>query len=221
MKELAYRKRVAELLHGDSATVVQELSLRYRMGDYFKGRVFGMPDVSLDIVSLNRKSKFELYELKMLDSQDIWTGKFIGQMLHYNFLFRTECWNELAGRFAMRARNQGFVHGDIGRILSQLAGCGKGEDYREGDKYARFESLALVVCGGKGYELAAGFNPIIWSFWFEFGEMLKSQKLKFKVFHAYLENGELEFHNLKKLNVDGFLTDGARRAYEADELSSS
>lgn len=217
MRETGYRSLVAQKIHNDENTVVEELQLRYEIGNYKRGKTFGMPDVFLDLVEMDKKGSFHLYELKMLNANDLWNGKFLGQILLYRFLFGTEHWNELAGRFAMKANsNPSLVHGDIGSILIRLGSYGDGEVYREGDRFANFKSASLVVCGGKGYELAAGYNPIIWSFWVDFSEILKSVKLDFNIYHAYFEGGSIILKSITDISVNGSLTPGAAAAFEKE-----
>ena len=221
MKETEYRSLVAKKLSGENRTIVEELQLRYDIGSYKMGKIFGMPDFSCDIISFDENEEFHLYELKILENNEIWTGKFFGQLLAYRFLFRTEPWNELAGRFAMRnSKKPGLVHGCIGRILVHLGSYGTREVAKPNDKNAEFKSLNLIVCGGNGYELAAGFNPIIWSYWVEFELILKEIKVDFNIYHFYKDNDIFYLDHLCKLSVDddshGGLRPGARIALEKD-----
>jgi hypothetical protein len=74
------------------------LDLKYEIGKFRKGKSFGMPDTILDVVEFDEDKNFHLWELKLLNSPELWSGKFFGQMMLYNFLFSTEPWSELCGR---------------------------------------------------------------------------------------------------------------------------
>ena len=93
---------------------VGKLPLRYQIGKYFKGKTLGMPDCELDIVSVDSHQDFHLWELKKLNSNELNTGKFMGQLMLYDFLFTTEPWNELFGRFCTKGEsNRAQVVGDL------------------------------------------------------------------------------------------------------------
>lgn len=152
------------LLHSNS-TLAPHIELKYAIGKYYRGREFGMPDTIPDVIEFDEDEKFHLWELKLLNASEVWTGKFFGQLMLYNFLFSTEPWDELAGRFVTCANKKDDFVGDIGKVLMHLASYGTGSEAKEGDRTANFSTWNLCVCGGKGYELAAGVNPAIWSFW--------------------------------------------------------
>lgn len=172
-----------------------------------------MPDHYLDIISFD-KGKYHLYELKMIDAADLWNAKFFGQIMWYRFLFQTEPLNELIGRFAKRAENSHLVQGNIGEILSDLASLGNGEDAHETYARAKFSSLNLIVCGGDGFELAAKFNPAIWSFWVYFSDILKPLDVEFHVYHAFMNEGQLEFFHIRELTIDNLPTKGSEMAWK-------
>jgi hypothetical protein len=77
------------------------VDLKYEIGKYTKGKDITMPDAIPGVIEFDEDSNFHLRELRLITSSEIWNGKFFGQMLRYNFLFLTEPWNELAGRFAV------------------------------------------------------------------------------------------------------------------------
>ncbi|MEM6517596.1 MAG: hypothetical protein AAF688_15550 [Bacteroidota bacterium] len=141
------------------------LELKYNIGKYYKGKEFGMPDTIPDVIEFDENGDFHLWELKKLDNPEAWNGKFFGQLMLYNFLFCTEPWNELLGRFAMRnAKENSGIRGDIEKVLGHLAQYGEDEVAKDDDKNAQFKTWNLVVCGGYGFEIAAGVNPLAWSY---------------------------------------------------------
>jgi hypothetical protein len=178
-----------------------KLDLKYDSGKYTNRKSFGMPDTILDVVEFDERKKFHLWELKLLTSNEFVTGKFYGQMMLYNFLFSTEPWNELVGRFAFAGQRKGFV-GDVGKILSYLAGFGTGEVAKESDKHASFSTWNLCVCGGFGYELAAGFNPIAWSLWIIGEEYFHAKMPPINFWHFFETKQGFVLKEMKHLSVD-------------------
>jgi hypothetical protein len=179
---------------------VPHLQLRYDIGNYSKGKTFGMPDTILDVVEFDENNDFHLWELKLIDSNELWTGKFFGQMMLYNFLFATEPWNELCGRFSFAGKKPDFK-GDLGRVLMHLASYGKGEVAEEGDSNASFKSWNLCVCGGSGYELAAGYNPVSWSFWIIADEYFEEAIPSLNIWHLFPTDESLVLSRMTDLSV--------------------
>jgi hypothetical protein len=179
------------------------LDLKYSIGKYNKGRDFGMPDTILDVVEFDDSGNFHLWEMKKIESPEVWNGKFFGQLMLYNFLFNTEPWNELLGRFAMRnnSTNNG-IKGDIGKILGHLSTYGKGEVAKPKDKNAKFKTWNLVVCGGNGYEIAAGVNPIAWSFWIIAEEYFKKSIPEFHFHQFYKDANDWNLITLPHADID-------------------
>jgi hypothetical protein len=178
-----------------------KLELKYDIGKYTNRKSFGMPDTIPDVVEFDESKKFHLWELKLLTSNEFITGKFYGQMMLYNFLFSTEPLNELIGRFAFAGQRKGFV-GDVGRILSHLAEFGTGEVAKESDKHASFSTWNLCICGGSGYELAAGFNPIAWSLWIIGDEYFHAKMPSIKFWHFFETNQGFALNEMENLSVD-------------------
>ncbi|MEP0885213.1 hypothetical protein NDI49_27050 [Trichocoleus sp. ST-U3] len=218
-----YQRRFLEFIHlnkPDSAFVPQ-LALRYNIGKYERGKQYGMPDFESDIIEFDKDNKFHLWELKLWNSGEVESGKFLGQMMAYDFIFSTEPWNELAGRFFTKgnARNNG-IKGEWQKAAGHLAfEYGSGGEYQEGDKFASFSSWNLVVCGGKGYELAAGFNPIIWHYYCHFPGVYLSKNLpSLKIFHFYQVSNGYDFRSIEELTIydEGGLHPDADKAFNTD-----
>jgi hypothetical protein len=55
-----------------------------------------------------------------------------------------------------------------------LGSYGSGEIAEDSDPNAVFKSWNLCICGGSGYELAAGYNPVAWSCWIIAEEYFKT-----------------------------------------------
>ncbi len=179
------------------------IELKYNIGKYHKGKEFGMPDTVPDVIEFDEHSNFHLWELKTLDNPEAWNGKFFGQIMLYDFLFSTEPWNELYGRFAMRnSKKENGIRGDIDKLLGHLAfSYGKGSAAKVGDKYAQFKTWNLVVCGGCGFEIAAGFNPIAWSLWMMGNEYFEKNTPDFLFHQFYKDESGWNLITLPKASV--------------------
>lgn len=204
-----------------------KLPLRYEIGKYYSGKVLGMPDCELDIVEVDQEYNFHLWELKKLDSNELNTGKFFGQLMLYDFLFTTEPWNELFGRFCTKLTlGSGEVTGDIQRIYDAILRRTSDEntEYADeeksevigGEPICSFKSWKLIVCGGYGYEIAAGFNPIIWSYLNFPKQYLNETAPELEIYHFYNTPDGYELKPILELSVDnlGGLSKNARTMFE-------
>ena len=197
------------------------LDLKYEIGKFHKGKNFGMPDTIPDVVEFDEEKNFHLWELKLLNSTELWTGKFFGQMMLYNFLFSTEPWSELCGRFSFSGMKSEF-RGDVGKILLHLASFGKGQVARKKDPHASFKSWNVCICGGDGYELAAGYNPVAWSFWIIADQYFREIVPPLRIWHLFSAEGKFVLTEMKKLNVGKphSLHPAALKAYRLKELDN-
>jgi hypothetical protein len=163
------------------------VELKYEIGKYYRGKVLGMPDCILDVIVFDENNNFHLFELKRLYNSEVWNGKIFGQIMLYDFLFSSEPWNELAGRFVITYdSNNSRVKGDIGRILIHLGSYGRGQTAKENDRKAKFVTWNLVVCGGAGNEIIEA-NPIINSYLLMANSYFKEEVPEFCVHHFYRE----------------------------------
>lgn len=160
-----------------------------------------MPDTIPDVIEFDENENLHLWELKLITSSEAWNGKFFGQIMLYQFLFISEPWNELVGRFAFSGQKPDFK-GDVGKILMHLAGYGKGEIAEETDPNPNFMTWNLCICGGSGYELAAGFNPVAWSFWIIAEEYFKEAMPDFKIWHFFLTSDGFILRKMTDLSLD-------------------
>jgi hypothetical protein len=203
-----------------TSVFITGLDFRYEIGKYHKGKTLGMPDTKFDIVEFDAQENFHLYELKLIESMEIWTGKFFGQIMLYDYLFSTEPWNELFGRFITRINaDKNSVRGEWERLTGHLAfDYGQGEVADDNDTTAYFSSWNLVICGGKGYELAGGFNPVIYSFW-TFPELyFKDSVPQFDIYHFYKDNDHFMLRLLDEIGLyqTNGLTEYAKEQFNKD-----
>ena len=226
MTEEKYQKKFIEegYKRFPNHVFVPFLDLKYSIGKYYRGRDFGMPDTVLDVVEFDESGNFHLWELKKIESPEVWNGKFFGQLILYNFLFSTEPWNELLGRFAIRNANpNNGIKGDIGKILIYLSTYGKGEVATDGDKNAKFKTWNLVVCGGNGYEIASGVNPIAWSFWIIAKEYFKEELPEFNFHQFYKDSTDwnlITLPNADMVSGNGLTDYVIKKWKEVDDLNS-
>ena len=210
MNENAYQTKLLNWFSEQNldSTFSSKLALRYQIGKYHRGKVFGMPDCELDIVETDAAANFHLYELKLLESQEVQSGKFYGQMMLYDFLFKTEPWNELLGRFL----THGEIIGDPQRISDAIMSRATDENttYADAEKTevidskpsCEFKTWNLVLCGGHGYEIAEGYNPGIWSLFTFAQSYFRDDKPPFMIFHFYETDGEWNLTPIDKLTVN-------------------
>lgn len=221
MNENAFQRKFLDLIAASypERVYAPHLDLKYQIRKFHKGKSFGMPDTILDVVEFDEDNNSHLWELKLLNSNELWTGKFFGQMMFYNFLFSTEPWSELCGRFSFSGTKSEF-RGNVGKILSHLAGFGKGQVARKKDPHASFKSWNVCICGSDGYELAAGFNPVAWSFWIIAEEYFRESIPPLRIWHLFSAEGKFVLTEVKKLNIrkPRSLHPAALEAYRRKEL---
>ncbi len=177
------------------------VQLRYDIGNYSKGKDFTMPDTIPDVIEFDETERFHLWELKLINSSEVWNAKFFGQMMLYHFLFTTEPWNELLGRFSFSGQKNDFK-GNLDKLLTHLASYGSGEIAEDSDPHANFATWNLCICGGSGYELAAGFNPIAWSFSILAEEYFKEIMPEFKIWHFFQTQNGFVLKEMVDLSID-------------------
>ena len=177
------------------------VELKYEIGKYSKGKDITMPDTIPDVIEFDDENNFHLWELKLIKSPEIWNGKFFGQMMLYNFLFSTEPWNELAERFTVCAKKKSDFKGDVGKVLTHLSGYGSGKIAEKFDPNANFKTWNLCVCGGNGYELAAGYNPVAWSFWCIAEDYFKETMPALNIWHLFETRNGFVLNRMTDLSI--------------------
>ncbi|MCS4152284.1 hypothetical protein [Salinibacter ruber] len=103
------------------------------------------PGASFDYIELDPAGKLHLWELKTLHTYELTSGRVLGQLMFYDWMFRS------SDRSYQKVRlDESGV--DLGAV-----------DWpEESDQSLQFESWNILVCGGYGYEIAAGINPVMW-----------------------------------------------------------
>lgn len=148
-----YQRKFRELAHGGHSSRVSpfirgskffpEVPFDYSMT---KGR--RKPETlgaSFDFIELDVSGKLHLWELKTLHAYELTSGRVLGQLMFYDWMFRSS--NRSYQN--MRLRESGI---ELEKV----------DEPEDPDKGLQFKSWNILVCGGHGYEIAAGVNPIMW-----------------------------------------------------------
>ena len=69
-------------------------------------------------------------------------------------------------------------------------------------RLTNFKTWNLCICGGSGYELAAGYNPIAWSFWIAAEEYFKKTMPEFKIWHLFSTQDGFVLKEMSELSLD-------------------
>jgi hypothetical protein len=174
MNERDYQKRFVEevgrsvelLPWLDGSIFFREVPLRYEVGKISRSRDKFMPDTLADFIELDKHGNFHLWEAKLLHSDEFIKGKVVGQLMFYDWLFQT----------------------DKTRAWLKLSPCSElSSDLRQKLQSAElvFRSWNILVCGGKGWELAAGVNPTAWTYTTVNDDYLKEGGPALAVYHMF------------------------------------
>ena len=162
-----------------------------------------MPWYFADIVEVDEQGNFHLWELKTLyksngkGNDQIKRGDVIGQLITYDFIFCTAEYmengiNTLRNRFLKTAKsklNQYKDHPLLQKIKRK----------RRFD----FSSINLVICGGYGYEMSAGFGNIIWHLYsgaLDCSHVNENLSKKMHCWHFYQTSNGYDLRNLWELS---------------------
>jgi hypothetical protein len=154
MKENTFQNEFLKIARNrvPSSSFFTGLELNFEEGKQERRKNNVMPDVKFDIIQFDEHGKFHLWELKLIDSPELKTGKFFGQMMLYTYLFETSDTKKLIVQIDRACKRQAI---DSKEILAKLVDL----------ENAEFESWNLCVCGGSEAALDVGMNPIIWTYW--------------------------------------------------------
>lgn len=137
-----------------------------------------MPNVTLDVVTIDSENLFHMWELKLINSPELKTGKFFGQMILYDYLF-----NSSDKSYLEKQLLKSVVSAEASlRIPPAL------ENNSE-DTQLTFSSWNLCVCGGQVGALDAGNNPIIWTYWVAADLYFKHEAAsKIQIWHFFTDD---------------------------------
>ena len=142
-----------------------------------------MPFSITDFIELDSYGNFHLWEAKMLNSDELLKGKAMGQLLFYDFLFHSYPEDNLK---KLLIKN-GFDE----TIISNM-------NY---DNF-QFKTWNILVCGGEGWELCAGVNPIMWNYPTLPEQYFKDSVPNLNLFHFYEVSSGFDIKNIWELSID-------------------
>jgi hypothetical protein len=134
-------------------------------------------------IELDKNGRLHLWEAKLLWADDFQKGKVVGQLLFYDWLFQTDeqrTWLDVKPcvdielSIKMRLRNADL----------------------------KFHSWNVLVCGGKGWELAAGVNPHAWTYTAVKDAYLQDGSPCLAVYHLFHTRVGFAIRNLWQLSIN-------------------
>lgn len=162
--------------------LAREIAQFYNHTDSERVKDEFMPFSITDFIELDKNNRFHLWEAKKLHSDELLKGKVIGQLMFYDFLFRS---------YPKEALRQLLI--DAGFEKSIIRSLG--------DEAFRFETWNILVCGGEGWEICAGVNPIMWSYADLQKRYLKQGSPKLNTFHFYEVSEGWDLKNIFELSI--------------------
>ena len=120
---------VTPLIHG--SRFYREVKLQYDMEEGSGGSE--MPNASVDFIELDAAGKLHLWEAKLLHSYELISGRVIGQIMFYDWLFRTYQRELLRPHLVESGLNPDEIEG-----------------FNNPEEDIRFCSWNILVCGGEG-----------------------------------------------------------------------
>jgi hypothetical protein len=136
-----------------------------------------------DFIEIDSEGNFHLWEAKMIHSDELLKGKAIGQLLFYDFLFST------------------YPEKNLKKLLIEN---GFDEEIITKKKYEdfHFKTWNILVCGGEGWELCAGINPIMWNYPTLPDNYFKDSTPNLNLFHFYEVSTGFDLKNIWELVID-------------------
>jgi hypothetical protein len=141
-----------------------------------------MPDTYADFIELDAKGNLHLWEAKLLWADDFQKGKVIGQLLFYDWLFRTD-----NSKTWLTLKPCIHLESDVKLRLENAE--------------LRFHSWNVLVCGGQGWELAAGVNPNAWTYQTIKDDYFQSDSPPLAVYHLFHTKEGFAIRNLWQLSL--------------------
>jgi len=142
-----------------------------------------MPYSITDFIEIDSEGNFHLWEAKMIHSDELLKGKAIGQLLFYDFLFRT------------------YPEKNLKELLIENGFDEKKISNKNYDDF-HFKTWNILVCGGEGWELCAGVNPIMWNYPTLPEEYFKDSTPNLNLFHFYEVSSGFDLKNIWELAID-------------------
>lgn len=191
LPELDYQRAFHEMMSGEGAPLpwlegsifFREVPLRYDLGKSKPSKDPFMPDTIADFIELDALGRFHLWEAKRLWSDEFQKGKVLGQLLFYDFLFQTD-----HKRTWLRLKPFADARASIKRRLRAAE--------------PKFRSWNVLICGGSGWELAAGVNPNAWTYINLNETYFKEDSPPIAVYHLFHTSAGFAVRNLWQLSLN-------------------
>lgn len=162
---------------------VREVVLQYNFNRTEKIKDEYEPYSQLDFIELDKSGNFHLWEAKILHKDSLKRGHVVGQIMFYDFLFNT-------------------FNKEIIRNILVEKGFNEKQIRSKVDADFKFKTWNILVCGGEGWEISAGINPIMWTYP-SLREMYFADKCpNLNVFHFYEVTGGFDLKNIWELNTN-------------------
>lgn len=178
-KERTYQKKFLEYvrqidpdsLHGSylgGSTFFEEVPLYYDVMKMISQKDVFMPDYRADLVEVDSNLNFHLWEAKIIHADDLIRGKVIGQLIFYDFLVSTYGRQKIVEILLKKG------------LISEVA-----DAILEKEQKMSFDTWNVLVCGGEGWEIAAGVNPIMYSYPAIGEQYIAKSQASLNIYHFY------------------------------------
>lgn len=165
------------------STFLKEVPLFYCSNKPERIKSKTMPYSQTDFIEIDENGKFHLWEAKMLDADELVKGKTLGQLLFYDFLFNTYPEENLKALL----KKEGMKKEQLESMTF--------DDFK-------FSSWNILVCGGKGWELAAGVNPVIWNYVNLPEKYFFDETPNINLFHFFNVSDGYDLKNIWELSIN-------------------
>jgi hypothetical protein len=142
-----------------------------------------MPYSITDFIEIDSNGHFHLWEAKMIHSDELLKGKAIGQLIFYDFLFHT------------------YPEKDLKKLLIENGFDEAIISHKKFDDF-HFKTWNILVCGGEGWELCAGINPIMWNYPTLPEQYFNESTPNLNLFHFYEVSKGFDLKNIWELSID-------------------
>lgn len=160
-----------------------EVPLFYDQRKTISARDVLTPDYRADIVELDKHGSLHLWEAKVLHCDDLIRGKVVGQLVFYDWLFSSAASSTVVSAL----RKKGMAEVDCRRLARR--------------SHLKFKTWNILVCGGDGWELAAGHNPIMWTYPPLKEYYFQDDKPEINVYHFYACSTGYDLRHLFELSI--------------------
>lgn len=209
--ETEFRKFAARLLFkcGKWSAIIEEFPLRYNSENFDSQKIFGDPSGKIDLFGFDLcLKKCSFLELKRIDDNDIYNGRYFGQLLNYKLIYDGSLPNEMFGRLLRKCQNSELhCHGEIEKTLQEIIEIGGDKEVSEvGDPLPEIAEIGLLICGGNIDDLESPKCDIIYSQFLEFSKICKFIGCNFSIYHLTIDDQGSRIIHITDLDKAGYFT---------------